>query len=47
MDNCWDYHDGVAEERMGKALAVGGRRCQIIFDDQVLWTNGQRCPVES
>src|ERR1700741_809305 len=18
MDNCWDYHDGVAEERMGK-----------------------------
>ncbi len=26
MDNCWDYHDGVAEERMGKALAEGGRR---------------------
>jgi len=26
MDNCWDYHDGVAEERMGKALAAGGRR---------------------
>ena len=26
MDNCWDYHDGVAEERMGKALATGGRR---------------------
>lgn len=26
MDNCWDYHDGVAEERMGKALADGGRR---------------------
>jgi predicted aldo/keto reductase-like oxidoreductase len=26
MDNCWDYHDGVAEERMGKALAQGGRR---------------------
>jgi len=26
MDNCWDYHDGLAEERMGKALAEGGRR---------------------
>jgi predicted aldo/keto reductase-like oxidoreductase len=26
MDNCWDYHDGVAEERMGKALEAGGRR---------------------
>ncbi len=26
MDNCWDYHDGLAEERMGKALAGGGRR---------------------
>lgn len=26
MDNCWDYHDGVAEERMGQALAEGGRR---------------------
>ena len=26
MDNCWDYHDGEAETRMGKALAEGGRR---------------------
>jgi predicted aldo/keto reductase-like oxidoreductase len=26
MDNAWDYHDGLAEERMGKALAEGGRR---------------------
>jgi predicted aldo/keto reductase-like oxidoreductase len=26
MDNCWDYHDGVAEERMGMALSQGGRR---------------------
>jgi len=26
MDNCWDYHDGLAEERMGKALAEGKRR---------------------
>jgi predicted aldo/keto reductase-like oxidoreductase len=26
LDNCWDYHDGVAEERMGRALSNGGRR---------------------
>jgi aryl-alcohol dehydrogenase-like predicted oxidoreductase len=27
MDNCWDYHDGRSEERMGKALQLlpGGR----------------------
>lgn len=25
MDNCWDYHDGVSEERMGKALRGGYR----------------------
>lgn len=35
MDNCWDYHDGVAEERMGKALAEGGRR-----DKTFLMTKG-------
>ena len=26
FDNCWDYHDGGAEEVMGRALADGGRR---------------------
>ncbi|MDQ1693701.1 MAG: hypothetical protein QOH85_1236 [Acidobacteriaceae bacterium] len=26
MDNCWDYNDGVSEERMGKALAGGYRQ---------------------
>jgi aryl-alcohol dehydrogenase-like predicted oxidoreductase len=31
MDNAWDYSDGVAEERMGKALAEGGRRAKVFL----------------
>src|SRR6476659_4992669 len=29
LDNCWDYHDGAAEERMGRALAEGGLRDKV------------------
>lgn len=35
MDNCWDYHDGVAEERMGKALSEGGRRDKVMLMTKV------------
>lgn len=31
MDNAWDYHNGVAEERMGKALAEGNRREKVFL----------------
>ncbi len=31
MDNAWDYQDGRAEERMGKALAEGGRRDKVFL----------------
>jgi predicted aldo/keto reductase-like oxidoreductase len=35
MDNCGDDHDGVAEERMGKALAEGGRRDKVFLMTKV------------
>ncbi len=28
FDNCWDYNDGKSEERLGRALAEGGRRAK-------------------
>jgi aryl-alcohol dehydrogenase-like predicted oxidoreductase len=31
MDNCWDYHDGKSEQRMGAALAEGGRRQKVFL----------------
>src|SRR6185369_2171355 len=30
LDNCWDYHDGKSQVRMGKALR-GGRRRQVFL----------------
>jgi predicted aldo/keto reductase-like oxidoreductase len=35
LDNCWDYHDGEAESRMGKALAEGGRRDKVFLMTKV------------
>jgi predicted aldo/keto reductase-like oxidoreductase len=31
LDNAWDYHDGLAEERMGKALADGKLRDKVFL----------------
>jgi len=31
MDNCWDYHDGQSEVRMGKALSQGGYRSKVFL----------------
>ncbi len=35
LDNCWDYHDGEAEKRYGKALAQGGRRDKVFLMTKV------------
>ena len=31
LDNAWDYMNGVAEERMGKAISQGGRRDKVFL----------------
>jgi uncharacterized protein len=31
LDNAWDYHNGAAEERMGKAISQGGRRDKVFL----------------
>ena len=41
MDNCWDYHDGGAEEWMGKALAEGGRRDKVFLMTKVCGRTAQ------
>ena len=35
MDNAWEYHEGRAEELMGKALAVPGKRDQVFLMTKV------------
>jgi len=35
MDNAWEYHDGRAEEVMGKALAMDGKRKQVFLMTKV------------
>jgi len=35
FDNSWDYHNGGSEERMGKALAGGGRRDKVFLMTKV------------
>ena len=45
MDNAWDYHDGVAEERMGKALAEGGRRDKVFLMTKICGRDRQGRPV--
>ena len=35
LDNAWDYLDGKAEERMGAALAEGGRRDKVFLMTKV------------
>ena len=31
LDNAWDYHNGGAEERMGKAISQGSRRDKVFL----------------
>jgi len=31
LDNAWDYHEGAAEERMGKAISQGNRRDKVFL----------------
>src|SRR5436190_1776053 len=31
FDNAWEYHDGYAEELMGRALAIDGKRRQVFL----------------
>ena len=35
FDNCWDYHEGRAEEVMGKALAMDGYRKKVFLMTKV------------
>jgi len=43
MDNAWEYHEGVSEQRMGKALANGWR--QKVFLMSKVCTHGRDAKV--
>ena len=43
MDNAWEYHEGLSEQRMGKALA-GGRRQRVFLMTKVC-THGRDAKV--
>ena len=43
MDNAWEYHEGVSEQRMGKALANGWR--QRVFLMSKVCTHGRDAKV--
>lgn len=42
LDNCWDYNNGVSEERMGKALA-GGYRNKVFLMTKIDGRTRQAC----
>jgi predicted aldo/keto reductase-like oxidoreductase len=35
FDNCWEYHNGLGEEWLGRALATGGRRARVVLMTKV------------
>jgi aryl-alcohol dehydrogenase-like predicted oxidoreductase len=50
FDNAWDYHDGYAEELMGKALAMDGKRQKVFLmtkDCERDYDGSMRCLEDS
>ena len=45
FDNCWDYHDGESERRMGRALR-GGRRDQVFLMTKIDGRNKQAAAAQ-
>jgi predicted aldo/keto reductase-like oxidoreductase len=43
FDNSWDYHMGGSEEKMGKALAIGGRRQKVFVMTKVCGRDYKTC----
>ena len=46
LDNAWDYIDGKAEERMGKAISEGGRRDKIFLMTKCCGRTAKDCAVQ-